>query len=98
MQRLKIFNSASCGDDLDQFGRLVEAWLVTEQPTVQLMGQSALDTHLILSVLYMEHGQDGESAAEAASVPDVFERTLDDAYLEPDDSFDSPLPEVELPY
>ena len=98
MQRLKVFNSASCGDDLAQFERLVDDWLVAEQPLVQLMTQSALGTHIVLSVLYMVNDLDASQASEAVVVPDVFECTLEDADLDPDDASDIALPEVELPY
>jgi hypothetical protein len=100
MQRLKIFSSASCGDDLAQFERLVDDWLVAAQPLVQVMTQSPLGIHLVLSVLYVENDPDAPqaSATEAVAVPDVFDRTLDDANLDPDDAPDSALPEVELPY
>ena len=98
MQHLKIFSSASCGDDLAQFERLVDDWLVAEQPLVQLMTQSPLGLHLILSVLYIENDPDAALAGEAVAVPDIYERTLDDTDLDPDDASDAALPEVELPY
>ncbi len=98
MQRYKLFTSAVCDDDLAQFERLVDEWLVAERPQVQLLAQSALGTHVMLSVLYLQNDPDAALASEETAVPEVFERTLEDADLDPNDAPDTTLPEVELPY
>ncbi len=101
MTRFKTFSSAACGDDLEQFERRVNGWLAAARPRVQHVAQSALSAHLVVSFVYLdgpeEAGAAAEAAGEAVDVPEVFERTLADTDLDPQDP-PSPLPEVELPY
>jgi hypothetical protein len=95
MQRFKMFSSASCGDDLQQLERLVSEWLSTEQPRVHHVAQSAYGPHLVVSFLCTGHA-DEDAGGEAAAVPDVFDRIVEQA--ETEDAEPAPLPEVDLPY
>jgi hypothetical protein len=103
MTRFKTFSSAACGNDLEQFERLVNDWLAAEQPRLQHVAQSALGAHLVVSFVYLdgseEAGAAAEAAVEAVAVPEVFEPTHADTDLDLD-PHDPPshLPEVELPY
>ena len=98
MQRFKTFSSASCDDDFQRLAEIINAWLAAEHPQVHFMAQSALDSHLVVSFIYAAGFVEERYAAEAAAVPDVFERTLEDMELDPADSVTLPLPEIELPY
>jgi len=99
MQRVRVFTSAAYGGDLAQLERAVNDWLAADQPQVHQIAQSTVGEHIVLTVLYVE-GAEAAQREEAASVevPEVFERTLDDAELDPSGPPDLTLPELELPY
>jgi hypothetical protein len=99
MQRIKIFSSASCGDDLAQLERLVNDWLAATTGRAVQIVQSAQGEHLVITVVFAEGDEETAQPAEAAvEVPEVFERTLGDATLDPEGPAEQPLPELELPY
>jgi hypothetical protein len=99
MQRVRVFTSAAYGGDLTELERDVNAWLAAQRPQVHQIAQSTVGEHVVLTVLYAE-GAGAAHREEAASVevPEVFERTLEGAELDPGDAPDLPLPELELPY
>ena len=99
MQRVKIFSSAAYDDDLSQLERAIGEWMGAASGQIQFMAQSALGAHLVVTFVYVEAGAEAAvTAAGAVEVPEVFERTLDDATLDPERPDDRPLPELELPY
>lgn len=99
MQRVKIFSSAAYDDDLSQLERAIGEWMGAASRQIQFVAQSALGAHLVVTLLYVEADMQAVgTAAATAEVPEVFERTLEDATLDPERPDDRPLPELELPY
>ena len=98
MQRFKAFSSATWENDLRRFEDGINEWIASERPHIHYMAQSPFGEHLVVSFIYASDlTQEAATAAEAA-VPDVFERTLEDADLDPSEVSEVPLPAVELPY
>ncbi len=97
MSAYKVFTSATVDDDLARFESMVDEWLRERQPRIVALAQSSLGSHLVLSVIY-ETDEETMVGAEAAEVPEVFERTMEQANLDPSTTSDVLLPEAELPY
>jgi hypothetical protein len=98
MQQMKLFSSAACADDLAMLERMINEWIDGSGARIMQMTQSQFGTHLVICLIYMRGGEDTVRHAEASvAVPEVFERTMDDAELDPDEA-DRPLPQAELPY
>ena len=98
MQRMKLFSSAACADDLAMLERIINEWIDGSGVRIMQMTQSQFGTHLVICLIYMYGGEDTARHAEASvAVPEVFGRTMEGAELDPDDA-DRPLPQAELPY
>jgi hypothetical protein len=98
MFRYKGFDSAQVGGNLARLEALVNDWMQAEHPRIRLLAQTPRGDQIFLSFVY-EDGSDVEHhLTRAATVPEVFETTLDDSDLEPDELEDPRLPEAELPY
>lgn len=100
MPRYKAFSSASSGGDLAKMEQAINEWMARERPRILRMAQSAFGADLVVSFVFdHDAGQSPGVAAAATSVPDIFERTLEDADLDPSAADeDVLLPEAELPY
>ncbi|HEY7984720.1 MAG TPA: hypothetical protein VID73_11165 [Ktedonobacterales bacterium] len=98
MFRYKGFDSAQVGGNLARLEAVVNDWMQAEHPRIRLLAQTPRGDQVFLSFVY-EDGSDSERrSARAATVPEVFETTLDDSDLDPDEMDDPRLPEAELPY
>lgn len=97
MSAYKLFSSASVEDDLTRFEAMVDDWLREHQPHILALAQSALGPHLILSIMY-DADDETMIGVQAAEVPEIFERTMEETNLDPSTSSDVLLPEAELPY
>ena len=109
MARYKIFSTALEVAALARMEREINEWMERERPRILHMAQSAnvraTGTSLadvVVSFVYDSGGIDSlgtTTATASTSVPDVFDRTLEDADLDPNaDEDDVLLPEAELPY
>lgn len=100
MSACKVFSSAEVDDDLTRFESMVDDWLRERQPRILALAQSALGSHLVLSLVYDTEDETAETmvGVEAAEVPEVFERTMEQTNLDPSTSSNELLPEAELPY
>lgn len=106
MPQFKAFTSAYSVDDVARMERSVNEWLEREQPRILFVNQSPFGENMVLSFIYEAYLADYAVAEvaveETVDVPEVFERTLGDADLDPseetDEHIDLPLPEAELPY
>lgn len=109
MPRYKAFCSASDVTALTRMEHEINEWMEREHPRILHMAQSASDNarttgmnlmHVVVSFVYDSNEIESLGTATATtSVPDVFERTLEDADLDPaTDSDNVLLPEAELPY
>lgn len=101
MQRIKLFNSAACADDVALLERMINDWIESQRASILRMTQSQFGSHLVICVVYTQAGEQGERQAEASvAVPEVFERTMEHAELDPDESGtrNTLLPEADLPY
>lgn len=98
MAAYKLFSSQTVGDDLGLFEHMVAEWLRAEDPRIVGFAQSVLGTHLIVSIVYEAGGETEAEVAEAIEVPEVFERTMEHANLDPSTDGGVLLPEAELPY
>ncbi|HLZ23173.1 MAG TPA: hypothetical protein VKQ30_13715 [Ktedonobacterales bacterium] len=105
----KTFSSASDVTALARMEREINEWMEREHPRILHMAQSSSQsartpgehlTTIVVSFVYDHAGSESLGAAMAAtSIPDVFERTLEDADLDPATTGDNVLlPEAELPY
>lgn len=98
MFRYKGFDSSAFGDDVQRLEASVNDWMEKRHPRIRMMTQSPRGEHILLSFVY-EEGTDSERPlAKKVAVPDIFERTMEDAELDPEDVDDTGLPEAELPY
>ena len=98
MFRYKGFDSAAYGDDLKRLEASVNDWMQQQHPRIRLMTQSPYAQHFVLSFVYEDSSDSEGDLAHKVAVPEVFERTLEDAELDPQDMDDTGLPEAELPY
>lgn len=98
MLRVKIFSSAMYGGDISQFEGEINHWLESIHPPIRQMTQSNATDHVILTFLYDAAHRDTATYAASVEVPEAFERSLDDAELDPVDDEPTMLPEAELPY
>ena len=98
MFRYKGFHSASVGGDVARLELAVNDWMQKYHPRIRMMAQSSSGEHVVLSFVYEDSTDSEQHKARKVAVPEVFERTLDDAELDPEDVDDTGLPEAELPY
>lgn len=99
MPLYKVFTSAAYGEDVRELERGINDWMSREVPRILFMKQSAHGQHVVISFVFDSGGSRGAAVAtESAEVPEVFERTLGDADLDPGEQPDVLLPEAELPY
>jgi hypothetical protein len=98
MFRYKGFDSAAVGGDLSRLESTVNDWMERQRPRIRYMAQSQHGEHIVLSFVYETGGEAAREAAHKVAVPEVFERQLDDADLDPDEVEEPGLPEAELPY
>ena len=97
MQRFRAFSSAGWDDDIGLMERAINAWLDSEHPHVHMMAQAPLGEHLIVSFIYADSFQT-ETAAEAASVADMFEREIENSSSHAEADLAVTLPLMDLPY
>lgn len=99
MPRYKAFSSREYGEDVRALERAVNDWMQQEMPRILFASQSPYREHLVLTFVY-DTGATGSAVgvAEAAEVPEVFERNFDSGELDPNEQPDVLLPEAELPY
>ncbi len=98
MQRMKLFSSAACADDLALLERIINEWIEGSGARIMQMTQSQFGSHLVICLIYTRGGESTTRHAEASvAVPEVFGRTMENLDLDPDD-VDRPLPQAELPY
>jgi hypothetical protein len=109
MAQYKAFSSASDFTSLARMEHEINDWMEREHPRILHMAQSSADNprtggpHLLFVVVSFvydhEETQSVATATAVAAVPDVFDRTLEDAELDPMlNEDDVLLPEAELPY
>ncbi|HKV84853.1 MAG TPA: hypothetical protein VJN88_09865 [Ktedonobacterales bacterium] len=98
MTAYKLFSSQTVGDDLSLFEQMISEWLRAEEPRIAGFAQSVLGTHVIVSIIYEAASEGGAEIAESVEVPEVFERTMERANLDPSIEAGVLLPEAELPY
>jgi pilus assembly protein TadC len=98
MPAYRAFSSAAYAGSLAQLEAAINEWMRSERPRIQQVAQSPFGLDLVISFVY-DGGSATESATtEAAAVPEVFERTLEDTELDPEREEPDVLPEAELPY
>ena len=102
MQRFRAFSSAGWDDDVARMERAINEWLDGDRPHIHMMAQAEFGGHLVVSFVYADSYQMA-TAAEAATVAEVFERRLEgDAGATEEATADNDLvvtlPVVELPY
>ncbi|HEV2235289.1 MAG TPA: hypothetical protein VGR57_01395 [Ktedonobacterales bacterium] len=98
MFRFKGFDSAQVGGNLARLEAVVNDWMQAEHPRIRLLAQTPRGDQIFLSFVYEDGADVEQRMARAATVPEVFETTLDDSDLDPDELDDPRLPEAELPY
>jgi hypothetical protein len=98
MFRYKGFDSAAVGGNIAQLESVVNDWMQQQRPRIRLMAQSPRGEYVIVSFVYEINGDIENELAKKVAVPEVFERTLEEAELDPEDMDDTGLPEAELPY
>ena len=98
MFRYKGFDSAQVGGDLARLEAIVNEWMQVQRPRIRLLAQSPRGDQIFLSFVYEEGSDVERDRVSTAAVPEVFEATLEDLDLDPDEVDDPRLPEAELPY
>lgn len=99
MPRYKAFTTREHSESVRALEDAVNEWMQKEAPRILFVGQSSHREQLVVSFVY-ESGtlQRAAVATESAEVPEVFERNLGDADLDPTEQHNVLLPEAELPY
>lgn len=98
MLRVKVFSSATHAPDCHILEQVINAWVDADRPLIRQMAQSATAERVVITFLYESGQNDAPSRAASAAVPEAFERSLDDAELDPADDEPALLPDAELPY
>lgn len=98
MFRYKGFHSASGGGDVARLELAVNEWMQKFHPRIRMMAQSSSGEHFLLSFVYEDSTDSEQDWARKVAIPEVFEQTLEDTELDPEDVDDTGLPEAELPY
>lgn len=98
MFRYKGFDSASVGGDIVRLESVVNDWMQHQHPRIRMMAQSPRGEHFVVSFVYEIGNASDQTLTHKVAVPEVYERTIDDAELDPEDLDDAGLPEAELPY
>lgn len=99
MPQYKTFTIGEQGESVSALEDAVNEWMQQESPRILFVGQTSHRELLVVSFVYeSDNLRDAAVAVESAEVPDVFERNLGDADLDPTDEPDVLLPEAELPY
>ncbi len=98
MFRYKGFDSAAFGDDLQRLETCVNEWMERQRPRIRLMTQSPRGNHLVLSFVYENSADSEQRLSQRGTAAEVFERSLDDTDLDPENIDEPGLPEAELPY
>lgn len=86
MYRFKAFDSRDGAGDIESLETRVNIWIEQERPRIRLMCQTPVGNHIVLSFVF-EVASDIEDqvAKMATAVPDVFQETLEDTPLDPEE-------------
>ncbi len=86
MYRFKTFHSGDCNGDLQLLEARVNAWIEAEHPRIRLMSQTPIGNQVLISFVYeMISEVDDQPAISITAVPEVFQDTLDDTPLDPNE-------------
>jgi hypothetical protein len=99
MSQCKIFSGSVSEHDLSDLESRINTWLQEHKPRIMFAQQSSVEATLVVTIIYELSGHSSIAMDEEheAEVPDVFEKTLEDAELDPS-AESGGLPEAELPY
>jgi hypothetical protein len=82
----KTFNSQDCDDDIQSFEARVNTWIEEERPRIRMMCQTPIGNHVLLSFVFEVISEADDQPAKAiTTVPEVFQETLEDTYIDPNE-------------
>lgn len=86
MYRFKTFNSRDCNDDFQTLEIKVNDWIEEDRPRIRMMCQTPVGNHILLSFVFEVVSEIEDQPAKAiTAVPEVFQETLDDTPLDPNE-------------
>lgn len=86
MYRFKTFHSGDCNGDIQSLEATVNAWMEATHPRIRLMCQTPIGNQILLSFVFEVVSVDEDQPAKAiTAVPEVFQETLEDSTLDPDE-------------
>jgi hypothetical protein len=86
MYRFKTFNSRDCNGDIQSLEASVNAWIAADRPRIRLMSQTPIGNHILLSFVFEVISEiDDQPAMTITAVPEVFQDTLEDSHLDPNE-------------
>ncbi|HLW02097.1 MAG TPA: hypothetical protein VKT82_25815 [Ktedonobacterales bacterium] len=86
MYRFKTFRSGDCNGDIQLLEAKVNAWIEADHPRIRLMCQTPLGDEVLLSFAFEIISEvDDQPALSITAVPEVFQDTLEDTPLDPNE-------------
>jgi hypothetical protein len=86
LYRFKTFDSRDSADDLHSLEARVNAWMDRDRPRIRLMCQTPIGNHVVLSFVFEVVTEiEDQPAQSITAVPDVFQETMDDTPLDPNE-------------
>lgn len=86
MYRFKTFHSGDCNGDFQLLESRVNAWIEVDHPRIRLMSQTPIDNQILLSFVFEIISEvDDQPAISITAVPEVFQDTLEDTPLDPNE-------------
>ena len=86
MYRFKTFHSGDCNGDFQVLESRVNTWIEADHPRIRLMSQTVIDNQILLSFVFEIISEvDDQPAISITAVPEVFQDTLEDTPLDPNE-------------
>lgn len=86
MYQFKTFYSGDCNGDYQLLESRVNAWIAEDHPRIRLMSQTPIANQILLSFVFEIISEvDDQPAISITAVPEVFQDTLEDTPLDPNE-------------
>ncbi len=86
MYRFKLFHSGDCNGDIQLLEATINTWIEAERPRIRLMCQTPIGNEVLISFVFEVISEvDDQPAISITAVPEVFQDTLDDTPLDPNE-------------
>jgi hypothetical protein len=84
--QFKTFHSGDCNGDFQLLESRVNAWIAEDHPRIRLMSQTPIANQILLSFVFEIISEvDDQPAISITAVPEVFQDTMEDTPLDPNE-------------